>query len=188
MAVITEPGTDKESLEALNPHPDYSLPVEFTMMADCVDLRPIKSHPDDAGYDLKSRQELVLDPGRCIVVQTGLFLSMPARVEEYDATLDKYVSTTYLEAQVRSRSGNAAKHQVFVLNSPGTLDAGYRGEVGVILYNLGSKPFEIKRGDRIAQMVFNFVPRIDLQFISKIQFESQTTARGVGGFGSTGKQ
>lgn len=165
---------------------DFSLPVEFTMMENQLDLAPIKSHEDDAGYDLKSRLDVIIDPGKCKCVQTGLFLVMPKQIKEYDAATNQYISTERIEAQVRSRSGIANKHQVFVLNSPGTVDAGYLGEVGVILYNLGPAPFVIKRGDKIAQLVFNLIPRIDLQFISKIKFESITTDRGAGGFGSTG--
>ena len=87
------------------------------------------------------------------------------------------------EAQIRPRSGLAAKHHITVTNSPGTVDANYRGEVKAILYNLGKEPFTIKRGDRIAQMVICKLPEIELQEVTALS-ESD---RGTGGFGSSGK-
>ena len=87
------------------------------------------------------------------------------------------------EAQICPRSGLAAKHHITVTNSPGTVDANYRGEVKAILYNLGKEPFTIKRGDRIAQMVICKLPEIELQEVTALS-ESD---RGTGGFGSTGK-
>ena len=86
------------------------------------------------------------------------------------------------EGQIRPRSGLAAKHGITVLNSPGTIDSDYRGEVKVLLINLGSEPYVIKRGDRIAQIVFAPVARAGLQQVDDLD----ATARGVGGFGSTG--
>lgn len=177
---------NKDKKEEVKTSLNYALPVEFTMMENQLDLTPTKGHESDAGYDLKSRLDVILDPGKCRCVPTGLFLVMPKQVQEYDAVAGQYISSERIEAQVRSKSGIANKHQVFVLNSPGTIDVEYIGEVGVILYNLGPAPYVIKRGDKIAQLVFNMIPRIDLQFISKVKFETITTDRGADGFGSTG--
>ena len=88
------------------------------------------------------------------------------------------------EAQIRPRSGLALKHSLMLTNSPGTIDAGYRGEVGVIMYNAGEKDFEIKRGDRIAQMVIAKLPEVKLVEA----LELSESGRGTGGFGSTGKK
>jgi dUTP pyrophosphatase len=109
----------------------------------------------------------VLAPGRHAMVPTGLSIALP---EGY-------------EAQVRPRSGLAAKHGVTVLNSPGTIDADYRGEVCVLLINHGPAPFTIRRGERIAQMVIAAVVRADLAVAASLT----TTQRGSGGFGSTGR-
>jgi dUTP pyrophosphatase len=100
------------------------------------------------------------------MVKTGVFLEIPAG----------------LEGQVRSRSGLAYKNAVMVLNSPGTLDSDYRGEVGVILHNASATPFDIKIGDRIAQLAF--VPIVQVTWVKTEQLGA--TARGAGGFGSTG--
>ena len=127
---------------------------------------PTYAHPGDAGKDVRSIEELTLDPGARALVHTGLVFQLPP-----DA-----------EAQVRPRSGLALKHGVTVLNSPGTIDAGYRGEVGVILVNLGQQPFRIEKGMKIAQVV---VSRVEQAEIVDVQ-ETDETDRGSGGFGSTG--
>ena len=124
-----------------------------------------------AGLDLlaavSADAPLVLAPGKHAMVPTGLTIALP---EGY-------------EAQVRPRSGLAAKHGVTVLNAPGTVDADYRGEVAVLLINHGPEPFTIRRGERIAQMVIAQVARAD--FVSVTELSS--TNRGAGGFGSTGR-
>ena len=127
---------------------------------------PTYAHPADAGMDVRSIEELTLEPGARALVHTGLVFQLPP-----DA-----------EAQVRPRSGLALKHGVTVLNSPGTIDAGYRGEVGVILVNLGQQPFRIEKGMKIAQVV---VSRVEQAEIVDVQ-ETDETDRGSGGFGSTG--
>jgi len=132
----------------------------------CEDLLPRKQHDDDAAFDLRSRVALTLAPGQYLPVPTGLFLALP----------------TGWEAQVRPRSGLACKAGVTVLNSPGTIDAGYRGEVQVILINHSQSPFQIARGDRIAQMVIQKLSDAALQPTAVLD----ETARGAGGFGSTG--
>ncbi|AMN51150.1 deoxyuridine 5'-triphosphate nucleotidohydrolase [Labrenzia sp. CP4] len=122
-----------------------------------------------AGLDLLAAVDgaITLAPGARALVPTGLAMALPAG----------------FEAQVRPRSGLAAKHGVTVLNTPGTIDADYRGEVKVILINLGDDPFEISRGDRIAQMVIAPVLQAD---IVEVEVLSETE-RGSGGFGSTGR-
>ena len=110
---------------------------------------------------------LTLAPGRHALVPTGLSIALPSGYE----------------AQVRPRSGLAAKHGVTVLNAPGTVDADYRGEIGVLLINHGAAPFAIRRGERIAQMVIASVTRAELVPAASLS----ATERGSGGFGSTGR-
>lgn len=141
--------------------------VKFRMAPGCGDLAPRKAHPDDAAYDLRSRVETELPPGRSILVPTGLFLELPVG----------------FEAQVRPRSGLALRHDLMLTNTPGTIDAGYRGEVGVILYNAGHEVFPVRRGDRIAQMVIARLPEIELAECDELS----DSVRGANGFGSTGK-
>ena len=127
---------------------------------------PEYAHPGDAGMDVRSVEEKTIPPGGRALVRTGLVMMLPP-----DA-----------EAQVRSRSGLAIKHGVAVLNSPGTIDAGYRGEVCVILFNAGENVFPVHRGDRIAQMVIAALPDVVLT----PAVELNETDRNAGGFGSTG--
>ena len=116
--------------------------------------------------DVFSVEDVVLPPGGRALVRTGLVMQLPP-----DA-----------EAQVRPRSGLALKHGVTVLNAPGTIDAGYRGEVGVILVNHGEKPFSVERGMKVAQIVVAPVVRAEIEETDA----TDATARGAGGFGSTG--
>ena len=143
------------------------LQIKIKMAENCADLAPAKAHPDDAAFDLRSRMEMELPPGLSVLVPTGLFLELPPGYE----------------AQVRPRSGLALKHNLMLTNSPGTIDAGYRGEVGVIMFNAGSEPFPVKRGDRIAQMVIAKLPEVELTLADELS----ETGRGAGGFGSTGR-
>ena len=127
---------------------------------------PSYARPGDAGMDLKSAEDAVVEPGARLLVHTGLAMALP---EGY-------------EAQVRPRSGLALKHGITVLNTPGTIDEGYRGEVGVILFNTGDTAFKIAKGDRIAQMVIAPVTRARIVETDDLG----STERGAGGFGSTG--
>jgi len=124
-----------------------------------------------AGLDLLAAvpdgAPLILAPGQRALVPTGLTIALPPGYE----------------AQVRPRSGLAAKHGVTVLNAPGTVDADYRGEIGVLLINHGAAPFTIRRGERIAQMVIAAVVRAELVSATELS----ATERGSGGFGSTGR-
>ena len=142
--------------------------IRFRMAEGCGDLTPAKAHADDAAYDLRARVDLELPSRRSILVPTGLFLELPFGYE----------------AQIRPRSGLALKHDIMLTNSPGTVDAGYRGEVGVIVYNGGTEPFPVRRGDRIAQMVIARLAEVELCEADELS-ESD---RGAGGFGSTGKK
>jgi len=140
--------------------------VNFRMNSGDEDLTPRKAHHDDAAYDLRAREETILRPGKIAMVPTGLFLELP----------------TGFEAQVRPRSGLAAKHAITIVNAPGTIDAGYRGEVCVIMLNLGDSDFPLQRGDRIAQMVIQKLPDVELVPAPSLA----QSKRGAGGFGSTG--
>ena len=126
-----------------------------------------------SGFDLRANltKDIVLPPkGGFTIIPTGLFFEIP----------DNF------EIQVRSRSGLAAKNQVAVLNSPGTIDADYRGEIKVILINHGLNEFEVKHGDRIAQAVVAAVTSKNIINLNKVSEISTDTERGAGGFGSTG--
>ena len=143
-----------------------SATVRYRMESGCEELAPRKAHADDAAYDLRSRIDTLIRPGVVTLVPTGLYLELPVG----------------FEAQVRPRSGNALKKALTVLNSPGTIDAGYRGEVGVILFNAGREDVRVERGDRIAQMVIQRLPDVDLVPVEQLA----DSRRGAGGFGSTG--
>lgn len=120
-----------------------------------------------AGVDLRSTEEVLLLPGERALVPTGLFVAIPVG----------------FEAQVRPRSGLAIKHGITLLNSPGTIDSDYRGEVKVILVNLSTDPFTVNPGDRIAQMIFAPVTKAEWEERESLS----ETDRGAGGFGSSGK-
>ena len=130
---------------------------------------PAYATPQSAGVDLKANLEasITLQPLQRTLVPTGLFIALPAG----------------FEAQVRPRSGLAAKHGITVLNPPGTIDADYRGEIKVILVNLSQEPFEIVPGERIAQMVIARHEQVEWEEVDELD----ATERGAGGFGSTGK-
>lgn len=131
---------------------------------------PRYATPDAAGLDLPAavpdREPLVLAPGGRGLVPTGLVLELPRGYE----------------AQIRPRSGLALRHGVTVLNAPGTIDADYRGEVGVLLVNLGGEPFAVPRGMRVAQLVIAAVAPAEIVELAA----AAPTGRGGGGFGSTG--
>jgi dUTP pyrophosphatase len=129
---------------------------------------PEKMSTGASGFDLCAAvtEEWVLQPGEWKLVPTGISIAMP----------------DHLEAQVRPRSGLAFKHGITMLNSPGTIDADYRGEIKVIMVNFGDKPFRVNRGDRIAQLVFQEVAKVNLEQVDELV----GSARGAGGFGHTG--
>ena len=143
------------------------LPVERLPHAAGLPL-PAYMTAGAAGMDLHAAvaEEVVLEPGSVRLIPTGLKVAVP---EGY-------------ELQIRPRSGLAARHGIGLLNSPGTVDSDYRGEIKVILINLGAAPFTVRRGDRIAQMVLCPIPRIELVPVPSLP----ETERGEGGFGHTG--
>lgn len=134
---------------------DISLPAQMSELA--------------AGFDLYAAVEadMTLNPGERSLIPTGFAMALPAGYE----------------AQIRPRSGLAYKHGITCLNTPGTIDADYRGEVKVLLVNLGQEPFTIRRNERIAQMVIQAVPAVTLTEVEELS----ETIRGTGGFGHTGK-
>lgn len=123
-----------------------------------------------AGMDVRAavEKDLVLEPGAIALVPAGFYMALPPG----------------WEAQVRPRSGLALKHGVTVANTPGTIDADYRGEVGIILVNMGAEPFTVTRGMRVAQIVIARVPQAEIEEVDELP-ESD---RGEGGFGSTGQK
>jgi len=152
---MSEPDADVEIVRL--PHgADLALPAYQSALAAGLDL--LAAVPADA--------PVVLAPGARALIPTGIAIALPGG----------------LEAQVRPRSGLAARHGITVLNSPGTIDADYRGEVQVILANLGSDSFAVARGMRIAQLVVAPVLRARLREVGKLRL----TSRGISGFGSTG--
>ena len=143
-----------------------------------MQIRIQRSHPaailpayahgpaEDAGMDLHAVEEVTLAPGMPVLVPTGLTIEIPAG----------------FEAQVRPRSGLALKHAITMPNAPGTIDPGYRGEVRVIMLNLGREPYTIHAGDRIAQMIVARYEAVEWQ-----EAALADSARGTGGFGSSGR-
>ncbi|MFA7172772.1 MAG: dUTP diphosphatase [Kiritimatiellia bacterium] len=129
-------------------------------------VMPSYAHPGDAGMDICSCEAAVIQPDERKLIQTGLMMALPEQTE----------------AQIRPRSGLALKNGITLLNTPGTIDAGYRGELGIIMINLGTEPFVIQPGMRIAQMVIAPVLRVEPVEVHTLS----DTARGSGGFGSSG--
>lgn len=144
--------------------------IQFKRLENGQDLElPSYATEGSAGMDIRSAEDTILVEGTTTMVRTGLAVAIP---EGY-------------ELQVRPRSGLAAKHSITVTNAPGTIDSDYRGEICVLLHNLGDSSFYVNRGDRIAQLVLAKTPRLEI--IEVEDFDS-TTIRGVGGFGSTGRK
>jgi dUTP pyrophosphatase len=145
------------------------IPVRFTRLAPWAHV-PAYSTGHAAGMDLHAAvgTPVTLKPGEIRLIPTGIAIEIPSG----------------FEGQVRPRSGLALKHGISIVNAPGTVDADYRGEVGVILINLGKKPFAVEPGDRIAQLVIAPVVRAALREAATLK----QTARGAGGFGHTGKK
>lgn len=145
-----------------------TLQVRFKRLPSNPDLPlPARATPQSVGYDIRSAEESVtLQPGEIRLVSTGLVMALPAGVE----------------CQVRPRSGLALEYGITLPNSPGTIDPDYRGEIRVIVQNLGSEPVTLGRGERIAQLVF---ARFEAPEVVEVESLSETE-RGSGGFGSTG--
>ncbi|MBS5885228.1 MULTISPECIES: dUTP diphosphatase [Clostridium] len=129
---------------------------------------PNYAHKGDAGLDLYSVEEVKINPSETALIKTGIKIELPPQTE----------------AQVRPRSGLALKHGITVLNTPGTIDEGYRGEVGVVLINHGKETFIVEKGMKIAQMVVKPVWYVEVDEVEELS----ETERAEGGFGSTGKR
>jgi dUTP pyrophosphatase len=130
-------------------------------------ILPKYAHEGDAGVDLYSTKEYALKPGERTLVSTGISIAIPLGYE----------------AQVRPKSGLALKHGISIVNTPGTIDAGYRGEIGVIIINHGQEDYTIEKGKKVAQMVFNKIEAVNFEEVEDLD----DTTRGEGGFGSTGQ-
>lgn len=142
-------------------------PVELLILRLDPDLpMPARELPGDAGFDLYARMDTTLDPGDRALIPTGVSIALP----------DGYV------ALVHPRSGLAIKHGFTLVNAPGTIDAGYRGEISVIGLNAGSEPLTLKRGDRVAQLVILELPAVNVVEVASLP----GSVRSAGGFGSTG--
>ncbi|TVP75328.1 MAG: dUTP diphosphatase [Gemmatimonadales bacterium] len=142
--------------------------LQFRRLPSNPDLPlPARATPGSAGYDLRAAEAITLEPGQVGVVPTGLEVALPEGVE----------------GQVRPRSGLAARHGITVLNTPGTIDPDYRGELRILLINLGPDPVSLQRGDRVAQLVLQ---RFETPSVMEVEALADTD-RGDGGFGSTGK-
>lgn len=128
---------------------------------------PYKAHQTDAGFDLFSIESKEIQAGETKLIKTGISIQLPPNTE----------------AQIRPRSGLALKHSITVLNSPGTIDEDYRGEIGVILINHGKEKFNVEKHMKIAQMVIKPVLSVELE---EVEGSLSNTDRGAGGFGSTG--
>ncbi|MBW2084519.1 MAG: dUTP diphosphatase [Deltaproteobacteria bacterium] len=146
----------KVQVKRIRPEEDQDLPL------------PAYMTPRSAGMDLLAavKESVVMEPGQVMLIPTGLAMALPSG----------------FEAQIRPRSGLALKKGLSRINSPGTSDADYRGEIGLAVINLGQEPVTIKRGDRIAQMIFTRVWQAELDLVSELE----ETDRGPGGFGHTG--
>ena len=127
---------------------------------------PKYAHANDAGLDVFSLEEIEIPAGESKLIHTGISIELPQGTE----------------AQIRPRSGLALKHQITVLNTPGTIDEGYRGEIGVILINHGKNAFKVTKGMKIAQMVIAPVIHVEVEEADNLSY----TTRGANGFGSTG--
>lgn len=127
---------------------------------------PNYAHPGDAGMDVYAAESCVLKPGEHKLIPTGIRIALPEGHE----------------AQIRPKSGLALKHGISIVNTPGTIDEGYRGDVGVIVINHGKEEYAIEKNAKIAQMVINKVESLEVEEVEDLD----STARGEGGFGSTG--
>lgn len=151
----------------INEWANPTIEVKVKMEQGCKTLLPKKAHASDAGFDLYASENCIIAPNETRIVPTGVRMEIP----------------NGYELQVRSRSGLSANNYVVVANSPGTVDAGYRNVIGVILRNEGKFNYQVSKGDRIAQGVFCRLPTVTLKRVTSLS----DSDRGEGGFGSSGK-
>jgi len=158
-----------DEITAMSNHINTSIKESHVYLRHTGELT--QAHKDDAGFDLHCTKDFSISRGYQKVIPTGVRIALP---EGY-------------EGQVRPRSGLAAKHKISVTNTPGTIDAGYRGEIKVIMINHSNKTINFKKGDRIAQLVINELPTVRALKVTDETFkELMNTSRSEGGFGSTG--
>lgn len=141
------------------------IPLRIKMLVDDLPL-PAYAHAGDAGLDLRSAEDKVIEPGSFSLISSGFAMALPKGYAAF----------------IQPRSGLAAKHGISIVNTPGLVDCHYRGEVKIILINHGKEPFQVKKGDRIAQMVIQKVENARVEVVEELD----PTSRGEGGFGSTG--
>jgi dUTP pyrophosphatase len=141
--------------------------IKFKLSKGCENLIPKKSYPTDSAFDLMSRISISIEPFKTHMIPTGLYIELPLGYE----------------AQIRPRSGLALNNNITITNSPATIDSGYRGEIGVLIFNLGKENYNIKRGERIAQMIILKLPKIELVMTKEIK----NSDRNENKLGSTGK-
>jgi dUTP pyrophosphatase len=170
----TQEDFDKEfNINTMNIAPIEQYKIQFKFANKSTNPDPEYATVGSSGFDLRAnlKEPIIIEPEQVLIVPTGLFFEIP----------DNF------EIQIRPRSGLAAKNGVTVLNTPGTIDADYRGEIKIILINLGKDAFIINHGDRIAQAVASTVTAKNIINLSKVTDISTNTERADGGFGSTGK-
>lgn len=164
--IITLIETSALSTYELLENPRERIEVKIQKISDNAKL-PAYAHPSDAGADIYAAEDITIEPRNTVVIKTGIKVAIPAGYE----------------IQIRPRSGLSLKTALRIANAPGTIDSDYRGEIGVIMTNIGQTPEIIKVGDKIAQMVIAPIPMIKWVEVEELD----TTERGEGGFGSTGK-
>lgn len=165
--IRTKPGFDKllEEIERLTKGDQMSHIVRIFSTTGST----LTENKENAGYDLQATEAYLIEPGKRALVKTGIYTEFSEN----------------LQIEIRPRSGLAFKNGITVLNTPGTIDSSYRGEIGVILFNTGDEPFQVNVGDRIAQAVFMPVIHPRISYVSTKE-ELGDSNRGAGGFGSTG--
>lgn len=146
------------------------IPIQVTLIHANAKM-PEYAHEGDAGMDLYVVEDKTIQPNETTIIPTGLKMIIPQGYE----------------VVVRPRSGMSVKTKIRIANAPGTIDSNYRGEVGVIIDNIGTEPYEIKQGDRIAQIVMQKVPKMSFQLVETKTIEENSTERNENGYGSSGK-
>ena len=164
-AMLESFGVDYDELEKSFTHTGFE-PTQIDYSYKSVNPEPKYHYGSDSGFDLRANEKVILEPFGRALIPTGLHIDVPQRTE----------------VQVRPKSGLALKKGITVLNAPGTIDADYRGEIGVILVNLSNEDFTIENGERIAQLVIAKHERANWEEVEVLE----ETDRGSGGFGSTG--
>lgn len=168
------------------PTPKYDLAaveITFTMYPGYMDLIPKKEHENDVSYLLRSRLEQVIDPNQFRVIPTGVFLMLPQLLTEYDPVNKREVVASQMKGRIGSYPAHVREQQVLVLDTPHDIQPGCTEELTAFLYNAGTKPFHIKRGDVVALLSFQLAPMVDLKFVSGITFSQYPdTSHGKNGF------